>query len=72
MSFFIVNDWRFDTRNYEEVVLSQNECDAQLFPMDLRKMDTDRTCESFVLGARRYLMNEPDSTIKQAQLKYKW
>jgi hypothetical protein len=72
LSPFICLDWTFHTSNYAQVLDWQNKTDRQLFPMDLRQLSADRICESYVLGTRRYLMNEPDSTIKKAQIKYQW
>ena len=72
MRYFIVNDWNFDVQNYEALVEEQHSLDRILFNMDMKSCDLDTICKSYVIGARRFLIGEPDSTIKKARLKYKW
>lgn len=72
MRYFIVNDWNFDTKQYEALVRDQHPLDRILFNMDMKSCDLDMISKSYVLGCRRFLLREPDSSIRNARLKYAW
>jgi hypothetical protein len=72
MRYFIVNDWNFSVTNYEEMVGQQSFMDRRLFHMDMRTCDLELIGKSYVLGCRRFLLREPDSSIRTARLKYSW
>jgi len=71
MDYFVKNHFVFPTKNYKKLVKLQNETDAILFDFDFQNYDVKQIASSYVLGTRRYLLNEPDSTISIASTKFK-
>lgn len=71
MEYFIKNRFVFPTKNYKRLVKLQNETDAVLFDFNFQNYSVDQIASSYVLGTRRYLLNEPDSTISIASKKFR-
>ena len=71
MKYFITNQFVFPTTNYKKLVKLQNETDAVLFDFNFENYNVSQIASSYVLGTRRYLLNEPDSTISIASKKFR-
>ena len=71
MEYFIKNRFNFSTKNYKKLVKLQDETDAVLFDFNFQNYDVEQIASSYVLGTRRYLLNEPDSTISIASKKFR-
>lgn len=71
MEYFIKHKFMFSTKNYKKLVKLQDETDAVLFDFDFKNYDAEQIASSYVLGTRRYLLNEPDSTISFASKKFR-
>lgn len=71
MDYFIKNRFYFCTKNYKKLVKLQDETDAVLFDFDFKNYDAEQIASSYVLGTRRFLLNEPDSTISFASKKFR-
>lgn len=71
MDYFVKKSFAFPTKNYKRLVKIQNETDAVLFDFDFQNYDVEQIAFSYVLGTRRYLLNEPDSTISLASKKFR-
>ena len=71
MDYFVKNHFIFPTKNYRKLVRLQNVTDAVLFDFSFENYDVNQIASSYVLGTRRYLLNEPDSTISFASKKFR-
>lgn len=71
MEYFIKHRFYFPTKNYKKLVKLQDETDAVLFDFNFQNYDVEQIASSYVLGTRRYLLNEPDSTISFASKKFR-
>ena len=71
MDYFVKNHFIFPTKNYKKLVKLQNVTDAVLFDFSFENYDVNQIASSYVLGTRRYLLNEPDSTISLASKKFR-
>lgn len=71
MEYFIKNRFTFPTKNYKRLVKLQTDTDAVLFDFNFENYSVDQIASSYVLGTRRYLLNEPDSTISIASKKFR-
>jgi len=71
MDYFVRNHFVFPTTNYKRLIKLQNITDAVLFDFNFENYDVDQIASSYVLGTRRFLLQEPDSTISIASKKFK-
>ncbi|XP_039444543.1 fatty acyl-CoA reductase 1-like [Culex pipiens pallens] len=66
LKHFTDNEWEFKTDNFRSLANDLNETDRETFNISYLRKGTYDYFEDCILGARRYLMKEPDSTIPSA------
>lgn len=71
MEYFVKSHFVFPTKNYKKLLKLQSANDAILFDFDFANYDVEQIAHSYVLGTRRYLLKEPDSTIDLASKKFR-
>lgn len=68
---YIENDWLFNNCRFLDMRKQLLTQDKKDFNYSVEEIDIVGFFKSAVLGSRRYLLNEPDETIPQAQIHYK-
>uniref|UniRef100_A0A1Q3FR42 Fatty acyl-CoA reductase n=1 Tax=Culex tarsalis TaxID=7177 RepID=A0A1Q3FR42_CULTA len=66
LKHFTDNEWVFQTDNFRNLAKDLHETDRETFNISYLRKGTYDYYEGCILGARRYLMKEPDSTIPSA------
>ncbi|XP_023221403.1 putative fatty acyl-CoA reductase CG5065 [Centruroides sculpturatus] len=67
MEYFSTRDWKFSTRNVQELLERMSTKDEQCFDFDISKLNWDRYMEDYFLGIRRFVLKEDDSTIARSR-----
>ncbi|XP_023212310.1 fatty acyl-CoA reductase 1-like [Centruroides sculpturatus] len=67
LEYFCVREWMFRADNVEKLFKSMSTQDKQNFNFDISKLSWDKYLENYVLGTRRYVLKEDDSTIPRSQ-----
>jgi fatty acyl-CoA reductase len=71
LSFFTTNAWTFHNEhflNLNKLLLPQ---DKESFDFDFRDIDPKEYFKNATVGAKKYLMKEPDELLPAAKLKAK-
>ncbi|XP_075678003.1 fatty acyl-CoA reductase 1-like [Dermatophagoides pteronyssinus] len=63
---FLNNEWLFKHNHYDQIYRTLSVDDQLRFPSDVSTIDWNEYSNTIWIGTRRYLLNEDDSTIKQA------
>ncbi|XP_023227144.1 putative fatty acyl-CoA reductase CG5065 [Centruroides sculpturatus] len=67
LEYFCMRDWKFRSRNVEELLETMSKKDKQNFDFDISKLNWDHYMEDYVLGIRRFVLKEDDSTIPRSR-----
>ena len=63
---FANNEWLFKHDHYDQIYRTLSIEDQLQFPSDVSTIDWNEYSKSIWIGTRRYLLNEDDSTVRQA------
>ncbi|XP_046382883.1 fatty acyl-CoA reductase 1-like isoform X2 [Ischnura elegans] len=68
VKYYLLHQWKFHSKAFielnRELIL---EKDRELFALDISAIDKVEYFRNAILGGRRYLLNEPDSTLPAAK-----
>lgn len=70
LDYYTNNEWHFDNTNALEIWAKLNDVEKLAYRMDLSEFDEEKVFEFFengILGARRYLLNQPDESLPSAR-----
>lgn len=70
LDYYTNNEWQFDNTNAIQVWAKLNDVEKITYRIDLSEFDEKKVFEFFengVLGARRYLLNQPDESLPSAR-----
>ncbi|XP_023238990.1 putative fatty acyl-CoA reductase CG5065 isoform X2 [Centruroides sculpturatus] len=67
LEYFTTNEWHFDCNNVLLLMNSLSGRDRQTFGFDIRPINWSLYMENYVLGVRRYLLKEDESTLPAAR-----
>lgn len=67
LDFFTTHQWRFISENPIRLLSYLSEKDRQTFYFDVRKIDWTAYIETYVLGARRFILKDDLSTLPEAR-----
>ncbi|XP_067132590.1 putative fatty acyl-CoA reductase CG5065 [Centruroides vittatus] len=74
LEYFCNREWKFYSNNMEKLIETMSSEDKQNFDFDISKLNWDDYLDEYVLGIRRFVLKEDDSTIprsrKQLLMKY--
>ncbi|XP_067131251.1 putative fatty acyl-CoA reductase CG5065 [Centruroides vittatus] len=65
--YFCAWDWKFGARNVQELLETMSTQDKQNFDFDISKLNWDQYMKDYVLGIRRFVLKEDDSTIPRGR-----
>lgn len=66
---FIFTEWRFHNPNTIQLSKEMNKTDRELFYIDITTLDWDDYFKTLLLGVRRYLNKEKETTLQAARNK---
>ncbi|XP_065343905.1 putative fatty acyl-CoA reductase CG5065 isoform X2 [Cloeon dipterum] len=66
LEFFTTHEWRFTSHNVTQLAGKLSPVDQQLFDFDIRGVDWAIYMEQYVLGTRRFILKEDNSTFPAA------
>lgn len=72
ISYFATRSWKFSNKNTVEMWKKLDDRDKELFPFSMALVNWIQFFRFYLRGIRRYLLNEPDSTLNEAKKKQKW
>ena len=64
LEHFTTNQWNFQHDNYNRIFQKLSSVDQATFQSNLKSIDWKEYCNTLVMGNRRYLLKEDDSTIE--------
>ncbi|KAI5699456.1 hypothetical protein M8J75_003214 [Diaphorina citri] len=68
--FFALNEWHFGSRNIKKLAESlKTSHDWQIFPVDMRILKYDAYVKNYMIGIRKYVLNDPDKSLPSARRK---
>lgn len=68
--FFALNEWHFGSKNIKKLAASlKTSQDWQIFPVDMRILKYDPYVKNYMLGIRKYVLNDPDKSLSSARRK---
>lgn len=70
LDYYTTNEWNFDNSNATQIWSMINGVELENYRINLTDFGEDKISEYFedgVLGARRYLLNQPDESIPSAR-----
>lgn len=66
--FFTVNEWRFHGENMQQLAKSVKAAnDANNFNVDITTLDWDNYVQQYMLGIRKYILNDSPDTLTNAR-----
>ncbi|XP_071441590.1 fatty acyl-CoA reductase 1-like [Hetaerina americana] len=72
LKYYLLNQWVFRSQDFIELNTKHIlEEDRALFALDISAVDKVEYFRNAVIGSRRYLLNEPDSTLPAARANLK-
>ncbi|UYV79098.1 hypothetical protein LAZ67_17001124 [Cordylochernes scorpioides] len=69
LEFFTLHEWSFGHENAVTLMEELKGQDRETFEFDVRNVNWDKYMESYVLGVRRFLLNEEEDTLPAARKK---
>ncbi|XP_015930218.1 putative fatty acyl-CoA reductase CG5065 [Parasteatoda tepidariorum] len=69
LQYFTTKEWTFRSNNYLHLRELQSARDRKEFDIDIRPIEWTPYLESYVLGVRKYILGEDDSTLPAARKK---
>lgn len=69
--FFVTNSWKFQTDNVLDLYQSLSREEKLKFTFNMENFDWNEYNKNYALGARRYIMKDPDSTVPKVQKRMK-
>ncbi|XP_022240863.1 fatty acyl-CoA reductase 1-like [Limulus polyphemus] len=69
LEYFTTHEWTFHADNVLMLMNKLEGKDKEIFDLDIRKIDMHEYMENYVLGVRRYVLKEDDSTLPAARKK---
>lgn len=67
LDFFTTHQWRFISKNPIQLLDHLSDSDRRTFDFDVRKIDWNSYIETYILGARRFILKDDPSTLPQAR-----
>ncbi|XP_075147044.1 fatty acyl-CoA reductase 1 [Haematobia irritans] len=68
VQYYTTKDWVFETQKFEELSSNLNKKDADIFNMDTNQLHFEEYLQNYILGIRKYMLGESDSTIPRARI----
>ncbi|XP_076164073.1 fatty acyl-CoA reductase wat [Ptiloglossa arizonensis] len=68
--YFSTQEWQFNNDNVMKLWQKMNSIDRQTFNFNIENLDWDMFIYYYIRGVRVYLLNDPLSTIEEANIKY--
>lgn len=69
LKFFTMHEWKFDMTNTLSLMEKMSPEDLKMFNFDIRSLVWHEYMSNYVLGIRKYLMKEEESTLPDARKK---
>ncbi|KAF7284719.1 fatty acyl-CoA reductase wat-like [Rhynchophorus ferrugineus] len=70
ISYFAVREWTLKSEGSDRLLEEMTDKDKELFFMDLRKLDWDKFFQSYLIGIRMYLMQDPMDTLERSKKRW--
>ncbi|GJQ78025.1 hypothetical protein Trydic_g2373 [Trypoxylus dichotomus] len=67
LQYYTTKPWRFISENIKDITDNLSKEDKEIFNTDMRDLDWDAYLLAYVLGARRYCVNDDPATIPKAR-----
>lgn len=72
LQFFTMRDWKFRTKNFEDLLDTVTIEEEEMFSFDTRTDGTEYDyLKNSLLGARQYCIKDPLSTLPKARMQLK-
>ncbi|XP_023238987.1 fatty acyl-CoA reductase 1-like [Centruroides sculpturatus] len=68
---FSTNEWYFQAKNYLQIWDAMSDVDKKLFNFDVRSVIWNLYFENFILGVRKFMLNEDHSTLPKARKTFR-
>ncbi|XP_066257718.1 fatty acyl-CoA reductase wat-like [Euwallacea similis] len=69
LQFFCTREWKFSNKNTQALWLKMNKTDQELFPFSMKHVLWSQFFKRYLKGIRKYLLKEPESTLKSGKLR---
>ncbi|XP_073847723.1 putative fatty acyl-CoA reductase CG5065 [Musca autumnalis] len=67
VQYYTTKEWVFKTHKFEELYHNLNRRDTTIFNMDTNQLDFEQYLHNYILGIRKYMLGESDTTIPRAR-----
>lgn len=71
LQYYTTREWNFKHDNFLQLKEEMNDVDSEKFYIDLNKIDLNAYMENYILGIRKYLVNESADTLPKARKLHK-
>lgn len=71
IAYFATMEWKFYNKNTQDLWNHLSEADKKMFPFSMKELKWDEFHQTQTVGVRVYVLNDPLSTLPQAQKKWK-
>lgn len=68
LNFYTIRQWRFVSDNAIHLLDKLSDVDRRIFYFDVREIDWRAYIRNYVLGARKYILKEPDDSVAAGQV----
>lgn len=69
LEYFTLNEWIWKTDNFSRLIERLNDQDRKKFFIDVKQINWNDYLLNYILGVRKYLLQEDPSTIPAAKRK---
>lgn len=70
MKYFSQHEWKFKSDNCLQLLANMTDLDKKMFNFHYFYPDREEIADFFWLGARRFILKQPDSNIEAAKTRY--
>ena len=68
LNFYTIRQWRFVSDNAIHLLDKLTDEDRRVFYFDVREIDWREYIRNYVLGARKYILQEADDSVPAARI----
>jgi hypothetical protein len=71
ISYFCIQQWKFNNDNMQNLLRKMNPQDKHLFNFDITLLDWEETMSAAVRGLRIYVMEDPIIRVEEEVTRYR-
>lgn len=68
--FFAMHEFNFETANVRDLIAEVSDCkDGDQFAVDIRSLNWDAYIKQYILGIRKYVLKDDNTSLASARRK---